>query len=209
MIYYCKGQNIKLQPNFTAREFDCQGKNCGCTGTWIDPQLAAWLQQIRNHFDKAVHITSAFRCSNHNKAVGGSANSYHTHGEAADFYISGVDTTTIAAYCEQLGILGIGCYDKNHGSFVHIDTRQQKYFWKNQSSNTVSTFGSQIATDPTVPKANLYAVTCRIADDNPMTLLFDHSIGTYRQNGITMTPGEENTNFTAEQNAQILRISLL
>ena len=201
---YSKTSNTRLTPNFKISEFHCKGSNCGCTETLHDTQLSAYLQQIREHFGRPVYITSGYRCPVHNAAIGGSVTSQHTLGQAADFYIQDFDAEQIAAYCQHIGILGIGCYDKSHGNYVHIDTRSRKYFWKNQSDNAVPTFEPWC-----VPTAKLYAITCRIADGDPVTLLFDHSVGSYSQNGILMVPGPKNTTFSTDDNVQILQATSL
>ena len=41
------------------------------------------LQQIRDHFGKPVYVNSGYRCDRHNKAVGGTSDSYHIKGMAA------------------------------------------------------------------------------------------------------------------------------
>ena len=43
------------------------------------------LDLIRAHMDKPIYINSGYRCKELNKEVGGSENSYHTKGLAADF----------------------------------------------------------------------------------------------------------------------------
>lgn len=132
---YNKGDRTYLAENFQAKEFDCKGGECSLT--YIDTDLVNYLQQIRTHFGAPVNITSAYRCAAHNKRVGGATNSYHTKGQAADFYINGVDTLEIAKYAESLGIKGIGHYD----TFVHIDTRVNKSFWYSSNEEYRSTFG--------------------------------------------------------------------
>ncbi|MEM4177890.1 MAG: D-Ala-D-Ala carboxypeptidase family metallohydrolase [Nitrososphaeria archaeon] len=54
------------------------------------------LQPTRDHFNRPVVITSGYRSPALNKAVGGVPNSQHVTGEAADFYIPGVDNYTVA-----------------------------------------------------------------------------------------------------------------
>ena len=54
-------------------------------------RTALALQVIRSHYDKPIIISSGFRCTELNKAVGGSNLSHHTLGYAADFIIPGVD----------------------------------------------------------------------------------------------------------------------
>lgn len=140
---YNKGDRTYLAANFQAKEFDCKGGECSLT--YIDTDLVNYLQKIRDHFGAPVNITSAYRCAAHNKRVGGATNSYHTKGQAADFYINGVDPLEIAKYAESLGILGIGHYD----TFVHIDTRTKKSFWYGQQEAYRETFGGKVTTTTT------------------------------------------------------------
>lgn len=138
---YKKGNSTQLSTNFNSSEFDCHGSGC-CSLTLIDEKLVNYLQKIRDHFGKPVNVSSAYRCSSHNKSVGGVTGSRHTKGEAADIYINGVAPAEIAKYAESLGILGIGLYETNaDGFFVHVDTRTSKSFWYGQSEKYCSTFG--------------------------------------------------------------------
>lgn len=133
---YKKGDSQKIATNFRAREFDCQGTGC-CTTTPIDEKLVEYLQQIRTHFGKPVHIT-AYRCKTHNaRTPNAASNSYHIYGRAADFHIDGVKPEEIAKYAESIGIKGIGLYD----TFVHIDTRESKSFWYSHAQQRRTTFG--------------------------------------------------------------------
>ena len=140
---YTKGISTKLSKNFQSTEFDCHGDNC-CTETLIDPKLIDHLQTIRDHFGKAITITSGYRCPIHNSKVSKAKNSYHTQGpkySAADFVVSGVTPREVAKYAESLGIKGIGLYEtKSDGNFVHIDTRTSKSFWYGQAESPVTTF---------------------------------------------------------------------
>lgn len=143
---YVKGRSTSISTNFKSSEFDCHGSGC-CSQTKIDQQLVTYLQQIRNHFGKPLHVSSAFRCETHNKNVGGATGSYHIYGKAADIYIDGVTPAEIAAYAESIGIKGIGLYETDiDGFFVHIDTRTSKYFWYGQAGSQRSTFGGTTAT---------------------------------------------------------------
>ena len=86
---YNKGTATELSKNFKSTEFDCHGKGC-CNQTEIDPSLIDYLQKIRDHFKKPVTISSAYRCTIHNKNVNGATGSRHTKGQAEDIYITGV-----------------------------------------------------------------------------------------------------------------------
>lgn len=140
MATYTKGKATKLAENFNSTEFDCKGKGC-CKATFIDKNLVTYLQMIRNHFGKPITVTSGYRCIVHNKNVNGAVSSRHTKGQAADIVVKGVESREVAKYAESIGIKGIGLYETDKdGHFVHIDTRETKYFWYGQSEKAVSTF---------------------------------------------------------------------
>ena len=63
----------QLSPSFRVREFACKGSDV----VLIDDELVVLLQCIREHFGKPVHITSGYRTTEHNAAVGGSKSSQH------------------------------------------------------------------------------------------------------------------------------------
>lgn len=149
---YNKTDRSYVTKNFRVSEFSCKGKGC-CSTVKIDPKLAEYLQQIRDHFKKPVTINSGYRCTKHNQAVGGSSNSYHTKGQAADIVVSGVKPAEVAKYAESIGINGIGLYETSKdGHFVHIDTRTTKSFWYGQGQAHRSTFGGTPTKDTTEEK---------------------------------------------------------
>ena len=87
----------RLSINFTREEFRCKGENChptiagNCGFDTVDTELLRILENVRNHFDEPVTITSACRCMAHNESVGGAHNSQHTKGRAADIIVKDVD----------------------------------------------------------------------------------------------------------------------
>ena len=122
----------QLSANFRVREFRCRD---GSDPIFVDDALVSILQKIREHFGKALIITSAYRTPAHNKACGGAAYSQHLYGRAADFKIAGVGPDTVAAYAETLlpDRGGIGVYPPKAGraeGWVHIDTRASKSRWR-------------------------------------------------------------------------------
>ena len=138
---YKKKSYTKLSNNFTVAEFACKGSGC-CSTVKIDSELVEYLQAIRDHFKKPVIINSGYRCPTHNKRIGGTTNSKHTQGTAADIAINGVAPAEVAKYAETLGIKGIGLYETaKDGYFVHIDTRDNKSFWYGQKQVARTTFG--------------------------------------------------------------------
>lgn len=120
-----------LSPNFTVGEFACRD---GSDPIFIDSDLVALLQAIRDHFGKPVAITSGWRTAAHNAAVGGARFSQHCYGRAADIRVKEVAVDTLADYAETLlpGTGGIGRYPKKKGracGWVHLDVRAAKARW--------------------------------------------------------------------------------
>ena len=71
---------------FTREEFHCQ---CGkCTTNEIKDELIAKLDKARDIAGVPFRINSGYRCPSHNASVGGSPNSLHKHGRAADIHVA-------------------------------------------------------------------------------------------------------------------------
>ena len=81
-----------MTKNFNIKEFECK---CGCEmpeDVLVNiTKLANQLQYIRDCVAMPIIINSAYRCEAHNKSVGGSENSQHLLGKAADIVIQGLD----------------------------------------------------------------------------------------------------------------------
>ena len=121
----------KLAPGFKVREFRCRD---GSDAIMIDQTLVVLLQAIREHFGKAVTITSGYRTAAHNAAVGGAKSSQHLLGKAADIQVADTTVEAVAAYAESLmpDWGGVGRYPVKAGrakGWVHVDTRPNKSRW--------------------------------------------------------------------------------
>ena len=121
----------RLALSFTVREFRCRD---GSDAIMIDQTLVVLLQAIREHFGKAVVITSGYRTATHNTAVGGSKSSQHLLGKAADIQVADTTVEAVAAYAESLmpDWGGVGRYPVKAGrakGWVHVDTRPNKSRW--------------------------------------------------------------------------------
>lgn len=119
-----KDGSKQLSANFKIREFRCKD---GSDLVYIDDDLVTLVQNIRTHFGRATTINSAYRTESHNEAVGGSKNSQHLYGRAADIVVDGVAPSKVADYAETLmpKTGGIGRYS----GFTHVDTRPNKSRW--------------------------------------------------------------------------------
>ena len=131
-----KDGSTYLSDNFKVKEFAC---NDGSDTVLIADELVSLLQKIRDHFGVAVTINSGYRTSTYNKKVGGTTNSQHVKGTAADIVAKGVDPLTVAQYAEYLmpDSGGIGVYQ----TFTHVDVRTNRSRWDNRSGKEVVVSG--------------------------------------------------------------------
>ena len=113
-----------LTKHFSRSEFACR---CGCGYDGISLATVMACEAVREHFKRPVRINSGCRCEGHNTAVGGSKNSRHVAGDAADITVDKIDAAEVAAYCNHLiaDNGGIGAYP----TFTHIDTRGKRARW--------------------------------------------------------------------------------
>lgn len=108
----------RVSRSFKRAEFACK---CDCGFDTVDVELVVVLQDVRDHFNAPVTITSGCRCAKHNRREGGAKGSLHLIGRAADIVVEGHSTREVhdylaAKYPNRYGIAW-------HRSFVHIDTR--------------------------------------------------------------------------------------
>lgn len=116
-----------LSEHFSRKEFACK---CGCGFDKVSPALVEKLEKLRALCGgKPMSINSGCRCVKHNKAVGGSANSQHLRGTAADVrQVPGLTIDQMAKLAEQAGFDGIGKY----AGRIHVDVRGTPARWDNR-----------------------------------------------------------------------------
>lgn len=117
-------RNLKVSEHFRAGEFACTEEDA----IFVDEELVKILEQVRQHFGRPVIISSGYRNKAHNLKVGGTADSMHKLGMAADFRVMGTSATKVYDYLNQQYpyTLGIGIYS----NWVHLDTRFKKSRWE-------------------------------------------------------------------------------
>jgi len=110
--------------NFKRSEFEC---GCGCGFSIVDFELVAVMDDIREHFNKPITITSGCRCAKHNSSIDGALKSKHILGIACDFKIKDINPDNVADYLENKypNQYGIGRYIGR----THIDIRVNKARW--------------------------------------------------------------------------------
>ena len=114
-----------LSAHFSTREFTC---HC-CGHAIVSGRLVQGLEQLRQLAARPILVHDGYRCRAHNEEVGGTANSEHTRGTAADIEIPGMSLQQmyeLALGVPQFSGGGIGVYD---GGFLHLDVRSHSARW--------------------------------------------------------------------------------
>lgn len=116
---------MKLSANLSRHEFKCKCGNCDYDT--VDKELVDVIQDVREHFNQPVTITSGNRCPTHNASVGGAKTSYHVRGRAADIQVKNISPSEVQEYLDNKypDKYGLGRYE----NFTHIDTRTNKGRW--------------------------------------------------------------------------------
>ena len=108
-----------LSKHFSRWEFEC---SCGCGTNPIHIELVECLQSVREKVGPLT-INSGCRCKRHNNNVGGTSESSHLIGWAADLRCpNSVSRFFLIRYLQEGGFqrIGIG------GDFIHVDLDPNK-----------------------------------------------------------------------------------
>lgn len=106
---------MKINEFFDTKEFKCKCGKCG--EPVINTALIDALTSLRKATKLPIHITSGYRCPEHNAAVGGKPNSAHVRGLAADVMVNDsayryLFLNHVFKYFNRVGI---------DATFIHVD----------------------------------------------------------------------------------------
>lgn len=117
-----------------------------CNSTWAGGKVSAttakfnalvsmWKLQALRHAlgDQAIRVTSGFRSTSCNSAVGGASDSRHLYGDAVDLGSGPHSLCRLAQQARNHGFNGIlGPGYPGHGDHTHVDHRSSR-FWSASS----------------------------------------------------------------------------
>lgn len=120
--YEC-GDTTQLSPHFNAKEFRCK---CGKEHDFeVNEKLVEKLYESLNC--SKIIVTSGYRCTAHDKNVGGNGTGQHTKGNAADICCYGQDgkpigSKIVCCKAQDIGFGGIANINTSY-QYTHVDAR--------------------------------------------------------------------------------------
>ncbi len=117
--------DFQVSENFNLTEFQCKGSSCCGNTLRIHPELVKRLQAMRSELGSWIMITSGYRCRSNNAKAGGSQDSQHPLGTAAD--IRAANMPRLKELAEKyFPDGGVGVSYANH---IHVDVRGRRARW--------------------------------------------------------------------------------
>ena len=129
---YKSTDKTQLTAHFNISEFRCK---CGGNhDTILNPELPDKLEKLFKALNcSKIIINSGYRCTSHDKAVGGSGSGHHVYGNAADIvcydqFGNKISSKKVSCVAQDIGFGGIANIDGTYTA-THVDVRTSN-FWK-------------------------------------------------------------------------------
>lgn len=139
MEIYSYEDNPQLSPHFCAREFRCK---CSSPHTFqVSEQLVSRLEQLYSSLGcSKIIVNSGYRCTAHDKTVGGNGVGQHTKGTAADVVCydksgSVISAKTVCCKAQDLDFGGIANISAKYQA-VHLDVRTGSRYYGDETKGT-------------------------------------------------------------------------
>ena len=138
---YKFNDTTQLSPHFNVKEFKC--KCGGSHDILISDELVDKLEKLYAKLNcSKIIITSGYRCTNHDKNVGGSGTGQHTKGNAADACCYGQDGKPISSKivccaAQDIGFSGIANINTSY-QYTHVDVRSGSKWYGDETKGNSS-----------------------------------------------------------------------
>ena len=134
---YNYGDNTQITEHFKASEFQCK---CGNPHDFsVSDELVDKLELLRSKLNcSAITLSSGYRCSQHDKNVGGSGSGQHTLGTAADICCKDqngqpINSRLVCCAAQDLGFTGIANIDDTY-TYTHVDVRTGEKWYGDETT---------------------------------------------------------------------------
>lgn len=135
------GNTTQLSPHFNAREFRCK---CGKEHDFeVNEKLVENLEKLYESLNcSKIIVTSGYRCTAHDKNVGGNGTGQHTKGNAADICCYGQDgqpisSKTVCCKAQDIGFTGIANINTSY-QYTHVDVRTGSKWYGDETKGNSS-----------------------------------------------------------------------
>lgn len=135
------GDTTQISTHFNVKEFRCK---CGKEHEiLINTDLVENLEKLYKNLNcSKIIVTSGYRCTAHDKNVGGNGTGQHTKGNAADICCYGQDGTPISTkiVCcktQNIGFTGIANIDASY-QYTHVDVRTGSKWYGDETKGNSS-----------------------------------------------------------------------
>ena len=93
----------------------------------MSPSFMEKLVNLRREFGRAMVLSSAFRCPDYDRGIGGAG--VHPTGHAVDVRLHGADAFRLLSLAPKHGFTGIGVNQNGprSGRFLHLDDTSGPY----------------------------------------------------------------------------------
>ncbi|MCM1270632.1 MAG: D-Ala-D-Ala carboxypeptidase family metallohydrolase [Ruminococcus flavefaciens] len=140
---YESGDKSQLSPHFNVQEFKCK---CGKEHEiLLSTELVDKLEKLYSALNcSKIIVTSGYRCTNHDRNVGGNGTGQHTKGNAADICCYGQDeqpisSKTVCCKAQDIGFGGIANINEKY-IYTHVDVRtDSKWYGDETKGNSTVT----------------------------------------------------------------------
>ncbi len=173
---YKSTDNTQLTAHFNTREFECK---CGGNhNTKLDSDLVNKLEQLHKALNcSKIIVNSGYRCSTHDKNVGGNGYGQHTKGAAADIvcYDSKnriISSKIVCCAAQDIGFGGIANIDSTYTA-THVDVRTVKWFGDETNGGNYSIPSGDFYKHYDLSKTDVYGADAQAKKTRNVTLTID------------------------------------
>lgn len=135
-FFYPSEGDYQISENFKVKEFKSRQNSTIVLST----ELVKTLQTLRSRLGAPININSGYRTQAHNTQVGGSKNSAHLLGAAADIWTPKMSVMNFAEFIRMnyYKQVAIGAHPED--GYVHIDVVYRGNFYVTDLDNKVEKF---------------------------------------------------------------------
>lgn len=159
MSKYNYGENKQITEHFNSKEFQCKdGRNHSFE---VNDKLVTKLEELYKTLNcSKIIITSGYRCTQHDKSVGGNGTGQHTLGNAADIicYDSKnvpINSKIVCCVAQDLDFRGIANIDNTY-TYTHVDVRPTGIWYGDEVMGSNYSIGASFYKYYNLDKSKVY-----------------------------------------------------